>query len=346
MKVFYSEAHREHDPPFEVFDGGIQAPALERPERMDRVLTALRSTDWAEILPPTDYGHGPIRAVHAGDYLEYLRTAFERWITEGGEIKGPEQEKPMMIPATFPPRRSRGRPESIAGQSGVYTMDLSAPILAGTYRAAYESAQCAVSAAEAASNGDRAVFALCRPPGHHAGRDYCGGYCYLNNAGIAACRLSSRSRVAILDIDYHAGNGTQDMFYESPEVLTISIHADPAYHYPWFMGYTDEIGGGLGRGFHRNFPLPAGTSDADYLKVLDAATALIRSFNPLALVLAAGMDIHAGDPLGDFDISTEAIREIGLRIAALDLPTVVCMEGGYNTAALGETIVALLSAFE
>jgi acetoin utilization deacetylase AcuC-like enzyme len=351
MKVFYSEAHRGHEPPFEIFDGGIKEPVFEHPGRMDRVLSALGKTGWAEILPPGDDGLDPILAVHAGDYVDYLSTAFERWIEEGGEVKGLAQaETPVVIPATFPPRRSRGRPASITGQSGYYTMDLSAPIVAGTYQAAYQAAQCAVSAAEAlsaagAGGGERAVFALCRPPGHHAGRDYCGGYCYFNNASIAARRLSSSHRVAILDVDYHAANGTQDIFYESAEVLTLSIHADPAHHYPSFAGYADETGAGAGLGFHRNFPLPAGTGDSGYLTALDQALEQVARFNPSALVLSAGMDIYAGDPLGDFEVTSDAIRAIGRSIAGLHLPTVVCMEGGYNTEALGDNMVGLLSAF-
>ncbi|MBI3243831.1 MAG: histone deacetylase family protein [Chloroflexi bacterium] len=346
MKVFYSEAHRAHNPPFEIFEGGVKIPVFECPERMDRVLAALRKTVWAEIAPPEDFGLEPIRAVHADDYLQYLENAFADWKREGGQSGGPEFDSPLVMPATFPPRRwSNKRPTSLAGRSGFYTIDLNAPIVAETYQAALMSANCALSGAKAIVSGERVAFALCRPPGHHAGRDNCGGYCYLNNAAIAARWLSKHGKVAILDIDYHGGNGTQDIFYESAEVLTISIHADPNWEYPFFAGYADEAGAGAGLGYHRNFPLPPHTDDTHYLEALGEAIGLIRKFNPAHLVISAGMDIYKGDPLGKFDVTTDGIREIGQRIEGMGLPTLVVMEGGYNNEALGENVVGLLSAF-
>jgi acetoin utilization deacetylase AcuC-like enzyme len=223
--------------------------------------------------------------------------------------------------------------------------DLSAPIMAGTYQAALASANCALSGAKAIAEGERVAFALCRPPGHHAGRSFCGGYCYFNNASTAADWLSKMGKVAILDIDYHAGNGTQDIFYERGDVLTISIHADPDTAYPSFCGYADETGAGKGSGLHRNFPLPAGTNDKRYLSTLDEAIALIQSFDPEYLVLSAGMDLYSGDPLGKFKVTRDGIHKIGTRIAQLGLSTLVVMEGGYNNDALGENIAALLGEF-
>jgi acetoin utilization deacetylase AcuC-like enzyme len=215
----------------------------------------------------------------------------------------------------------------------------------GTYQAALSSANCALSGAKAIAGGERAAFALCRPPGHHAGRSYCGGYCYLNNAAIAANWLTSYGKVAVLDIDYHAGNGTQDIFYERGDVLTLSIHADPDGEYPAFCGYADETGAGRGSGLHRNFPLPPGTEDASYLSTLGEAIALIKSFSPDFLVLPTGMDLYAGDPLGQFHVTREGIRQIGERLAALGLPALIVMEGGYNNNALGENITTLLENF-
>jgi acetoin utilization deacetylase AcuC-like enzyme len=223
--------------------------------------------------------------------------------------------------------------------------DLSAPIIDGTYRAALGSANCALSGAKAIAEGEKSAFALCRPPGHHAGKSFCGGYCYLNNAAIAANWLSSLGKVALLDIDYHAGNGTQDIFYERGDVLTLSIHADPDGEYPAFCGYADETGAGQGSGLHRNFPLSDGTDDSQYLSVLAEALGLVLSFAPAFLVLSAGMDLYAGDPLGKFKVTQEGIRQIGKRIAALELPTLIVMEGGYNNAALGENITTLLENF-
>jgi acetoin utilization deacetylase AcuC-like enzyme len=222
-------------------------------------------------------------------------------------------------------------------------MDLSACIVEGTYKAALASANCALSAAQVvAEGGERSAFGLCRPPGHHAGKDYAGGYCFINNASVAANWLSAKGRVALLDIDYHAGNGTQDIFYDRDDVLTISIHADPHFEYPNFIGHADERGRGRGFGFHHNFPLQKGTDDVDYLAALDKAMALIRNFKPLYLVVSAGMDIYAEDPLGTIKVTTNGIGEIGKRIASLGIPTAIIMEGGYANEALGKNILALL----
>jgi acetoin utilization deacetylase AcuC-like enzyme len=225
-------------------------------------------------------------------------------------------------------------------------MDLSACIVEGTYQAAIASANCALSAAEAMINGKRSAFALCRPPGHHAGKDYAGGYCFINNASVAANWLSMKGKVALLDVDYHCGNGTQDIFYERADVLTISLHADPNFEYPYYAGYANEAGTGAGLGFHKNIPLEKGTDDARYLQALEEALMLIRKFEPNYLVVSAGMDIYADDPLGTIKVSTEGIGEIGKRISALGLPTVIMMEGGYNNEALGRNIVRFLGEFE
>jgi acetoin utilization deacetylase AcuC-like enzyme len=222
-------------------------------------------------------------------------------------------------------------------------MDLSACIVAGTYQAALASANCALSAAQAVAEGsERSAFGLCRPPGHHAGRDYAGGYCFINNAAVVANWLASKGTVAILDVDYHCGNGTQDIFYERADVLTISIHADPDYEYPSYIGYEDERGLNQGLGYHHNLPLPAGTGDDAYVEVLGRALQRIREFKPAYLVVSAGMDIYADDPLGKIKVTTAGIGKIGAQIASLEIPTVVIMEGGYNNDALGRNMLAFL----
>lgn len=339
MKVFYTDTHRRHDPSFEVFDGGLRVPYLENPDRMDRILDALRSADWAEICEPSEFGLDLIRAVHDDDYLDFLASAWTDWLASE------PKDSSTLIPATFALRRHPRRPKSLLGRAGYYIMDLSACIVEGTYEASLASVNCALSAAQSTVNGLSSTFALCRPPGHHAGKDYAGGYCFINNPAVAANWLSTKGRVAVLDVDYHAGNGTQDIFYERDDVLTISIHADPDFEYPHFIGFADERGEGRGRGFHRNFPLPAGTGDAEYLGTLDQAIGLIRQFNPAYLVVSAGMDIYADDPLGTIKVTTKGIAEIGKRIAALDLATVIVMEGGYANDALGRNVVAFLSSF-
>ncbi len=339
MKVYYSEAHRRHEPAFEVFDGGLRTPYMENPDRMDRILNALQQTEWAEIIEPENFGLDPIYAVHDKEYLDFLASCWTEW------LESEAKDKSTLLPSTFALRRHPQKPASLLGRAGYYMMDLSACIVEGTYDAALASAHCALSAAEVIANGDRSAFALCRPPGHHAGRDYAGGYCFINNAAVAAHWLSSKGKVALLDVDYHCGNGTQDIFYERKDVLTISIHADPNFEYPYYAGFASETGIGEGLGYHRNFPLEKGSDDERYLLALEEALGLIRNFAPRYLVVSAGMDIYADDPLGTIKVTTEGIGEIGKRISALDLPTVVVMEGGYNNEALGRNIVKFLSPF-
>src|SRR5574339_220249 len=256
MKVYYSEAHRQHQPPFEVFDGGLRVPYMESPERMDRILAALRKTGWAEVVEPKDFGLGPIYAVHDKEYVDFLDSSWAEWLVTAAEDPQSSVDLSTLLPATFALRRHPQKPTSLLGRAGYYLMDLSACIVEGTYAAALASANCALSAAEAVANGERAGFALCRPPGHHAGKDYAGGYCFLNNASAAAHWLSAKGKVALLDVDYHCGNGTQDIFYERDDVLNISIHADPDFEYPHYAGFANETGCGKGLGFHRKFPLP------------------------------------------------------------------------------------------
>ncbi len=348
MKIFYSETHRQHSPTFEVFDGGQRVPYLESPERMDRILNALRKTDWAEFEEPHDFGLDPIRAVHSDAYLTFLASAWTEWLAASPETST-ASDKTALLPATFAAKRDQ-MPESILGKAGFFLLDLSVPVVEGTYAASLASANCALSAAEAIASNSSFIlhpssFALCRPPGHHAGREIAGGYCFLNNAAIAAQWLTRFGRVAILDVDYHAGNGTQDIFYARSDVLTISIHADPSFEYPYYAGYATETGEGAGIGFHRNYPLPAGTNDAAYLQTLDQALTVIADYLPSSLVVSLGMDTYESDPLGSFKITREGIGEIGQRIAALKLPTAIIMEGGYNNNALGENVVAFLQNF-
>ena len=337
MKVYYSEAHRKHEPPFEVFDGGLRTPYMENPDRMDRILNALRGTDWAEIVEPKDFGLEPIYAVHDHDYVDFLASCWTEWLASEAE------DKSTLLPATFALRRYPPKPTSLLGRAGYHMMDLSACIVEGTYAAALASAHCALSAAEIVANGERRAFALCRPPGHHAGKDYAAGYCFINNASVAANWLSAQGKVAVLDVDYHCGNGTQDIFYDRADVLTISMHADPNFEYPYYAGYAHETGAGAGEGFHKNFPLEKGADDARYLSTLDQALTLVREFDPRCVVISVGMDIYAEDPLGKIKVSTEGIGEIGRRISALDQPTVFVMEGGYNNEALGRNLVEFLS---
>jgi acetoin utilization deacetylase AcuC-like enzyme len=342
MKVFYSETHSMHNPPFEILDGGERVPSFETSQRIDSILFSLKAAQDFSLASPDDFGMEPIRAVHDQGYLEFLQTAYSQWINESANY-----EHSALTPATFPPGGIGKIPKSVLGKAGHYMMDLSAPIGAHTFDAAYQAAQCALSGARNLINGSRSTFALIRPPGHHAGPANCGGYCYLNNAAISANYLcATEHKVAILDVDYHAGNGTQEIFYDRKDVFTISIHADPDEEYPYYLGYLAEIGRGEGLGFHRNFPLPLGSADQGYLTALDQAMELIRDYQPDFLVVSLGLDLAKGDPLGKFQITDDGIGQIGKAIANIKLPTLIVLEGGYDIPNLGSRVVRFLENFK
>jgi acetoin utilization deacetylase AcuC-like enzyme len=244
-------------------------------------------------------------------------------------------------------RRRPLRLDRIDAKLGRFAMDACAPIAAGTWEAAYWNAQTALSALDAVLAGDRAAFALCRPPGHHAGPDYVGGYCYLNTAAIAAeaALAAGRKRIAILDVDYHHGNGTQDIFWNRADVLFVSIHADPVTDYPYFWGHADEIGEGAGEGTTLNLPLPRGTKLPEYKAALSIALDRIAAFAPDLLICSYGADTYAGDPISHFAVETGDYAVIARRVASLRLPTLIVMEGGYAVDRLGENVASFLSGF-
>ncbi|HJZ45691.1 MAG TPA: histone deacetylase family protein [Roseiflexaceae bacterium] len=354
MITIFSPDHTLHDAPHEFLDGKL-IPPHESPMRTSMILDALERAGIGPIQPPRAFDLSPIRAVHADDYLDYLANAYEAWIAAGGDAAA-------VLPSTLAVRWMSRRSVGPLVAPGYYSFDLSAPIVAGTYRAARAAADVALTGAARLLEGQALVYALCRPPGHHAGRDLYGGYCYLNNAAIAAQYLGVGSwdlgdgdeaqlptptsqlphRVAVLDIDFHHGNGTQQIFYERDDVLFVSIHADPAREYPYFAGYADERGAGAGAGFNLNFALEAGVTNARYLDVLEQALAAIAAFAPRFLVLSAGFDTFGGDPIGDFALTADAYPLIGRQIAALGMPTLIVQEGGYAVSALGENVVGLL----
>ena len=332
MKVVYSPTHQRHAPVQEWTREGY-VPYFECPERAERILQQLQTAPGFEIVLPQTYAPELLLIIHDPGYLHFLEKVYPAWVAAGEPASG-------VMPVTF--AQGGRKPADLVNQAGYYCFDTT-PIVGGTYEAALAAAHCALSAADLIKAGERAAYDLCRPPGHHAARALCGGYCYLNNAALAAARLGGR--VALLDIDYHHGNGTQEIFYHSDQVLFISLHADPNYAYPFFWGYADEYGAGKGKGFTRNLPLPAGTDDARYLEALDQALAPIRNFAPDFLVISAGFDLLAGDPLGDFAVSLEGLKRIGERLADLRLPSLIVQEGGYNLGNLGRAALALLGAF-
>ena len=338
MRVIYTPLHELHATKGLVVDG---CPFIteEIPARAEIILSALESTNLVIIPEPIDHGLEPILAVHDANFVTYLRTAFGKNAAYFGD------DQPI-LPHAFPIRPTCQKPTSFLGQRGYYVFGAGTPILEGTWQAAYWSVQCALTAADSVrAGGDNFAFALCRPPGHHAAWDYYGGSCFLNNAAAVARYLANGVRVAILDIDYHHGNGTQDIFYQDPEVMFCSLHAHPNDDYPYYWGDSNEHGEGPGEGTNWNWPLPQKTDDREYLKTLEKALDAIEVFSPEYLVVSAGFDIVQGDPVGGFSITPTGLHQIGKNIANLDLPTVIVQEGGYLLESLGDSSVSFLSAF-
>ena len=333
MKCFWDERQRTHTPSGEFFNGAMHPPA-EHPGRVDAILQAIGPTQ-----APTDRGMEPLLRVHAADYLDFLRTAHDEWRAAGREGDA--------FPYTFPVVGRRplnlSRIDALLGR---FSFDTSTPIAAGTWDAAYWAAQTAVAAADSVIGGERSAFALCRPPGHHAGADYLGGYSYLSNAAIAAEHAAtSGRRVAILDVDYHHGNGTQDIFYDRSDVAFASIHADPATDYPFFWGHSDEAGAGEGKGATLNLPLPRGTDWSGYAPALAQALDRVERHGPDLLIVSYGADTYEGDPISHFKLNTSDYAPMARRIASLGVPTTIVMEGGYAVEALGQNVAEFLGGF-
>ncbi|NWG92981.1 MAG: histone deacetylase family protein [Parvularculaceae bacterium] len=337
MKAYFAEEQRRHYPESHLVNG-VFHPNPEHPGRVDLLLEGARSAGCA-IERPADCGLDPILAVHEERYVRFLKTAHERW----RRIKGAATS---VTPNIHPVSRGNHYPDSVVAQAGWHMLDSGAPIAEFTYEGARWSAACAVGAADAVLAGERAAYALCRPPGHHARQDAAAGFCYFNNTAIAATRLRSRhARVAVIDVDLHHGNGTQDIFYERDDVLTISIHADPTRFYPFFWGSDGERGSGAAEGFNVNYPLPRGSGDAAFLAALDAALIRVGDFAPGALVVALGLDAFEGDPFGGLSVTTGGFGRIGEKIAGAGLPTAIIQEGGYLCDDLGRNLAAFLLGF-
>jgi acetoin utilization deacetylase AcuC-like enzyme len=334
MRIFWDERQRLHSPEKELHNGAFE-PFAEQPSRADAILASLGPAE-----TPPDRGEGPLLRVHPRDYLDFLRTAHAEW----REARRPGDAAGYVWPVV------RRRPlvlDRIDAKLGRYSMDASTPIAEGTWESAYWSAQSVLAATEAVLAGERSAFALCRPPGHHAGADYAGGYCYLNGAAIAAEAAldAGHRRVAILDIDYHHGNGTQDIFYERSDVFFASIHADPATDYPFYWGHADETGQGEGEGTTLNLPLPRGAALREFEPALSQALAAISAFGAEMLICSFGADTYEGDPISFFTLRTSDYAGIARRVAGLGLPTAILMEGGYAVEALGANVVAFLGGF-
>lgn len=338
MKTVFSDDHNLHDGLLDPRGNEWQQSA-ECPARANNIVSAIRDQGFGEILTPQRYPDGHITRIHHPDYVAFLESAWDEW--ERSDEIGVNAR-----PDTFVGAGMRlVETACIVGKLGRYSFDATSPFVAGTWQAVRSAANVALTAAELVRGPDKLAFAACRPPGHHATADYCGGYCYLNNNSLAAQSFldGGAKRIAILDVDYHHGNGTQTIFYARNDVLTISLHADPKVEYPFFLGYADEPGDGQGHGFNINYPLPFGTDWDSYRIALDDALQQLARFSPDALVVALGLDTFAGDPTTFFDISTAEFLQMGRAIGTLGLPTLVVLEGGYSLEWIGTNTINFLT---
>jgi len=329
MRCFWDERQRAHAPAAEFFNGKLH-PAAEHVGRVDAILAAIGRTE-----APADSGLEPLLRVHSRDYLDLLRDAHRDWLAAGREGDA--------FPYTFP--IVGRRPLDLAridAQLGQHSFDTSTPIGPGTWDACYWSAQTGLAGLAAVLGRDRYAFAFTRPPGHHAGRDYLGGYSYLNHAAICAeaALAAGQRRIAILDVDYHHGNGTQDIFGGRDDVFFVSIHADPSTDYPFFWGHADESGGNI-----LNLPLPRATGWSAYAPALTQGIDWLAKHEPDLLIVSYGADTHEADPISYFELKTSDYGPMARRIASMNLPTLIVMEGGYAVEALGANVAAFLGGF-
>lgn len=347
MRAFYHPDQALHDPQQYMRFGKVVAPK-DLPERTERLLGALAKHGIAPERPAA-HGTDPILKIHDAGFVHFLETVWDRWQKLPAE-RGPEawaNTFPYWSGRTDESVRPPCRPTGLMGQAGWYLGDLSVPVGEHCWQSTLRSAETAVSAADAVLAGESAVYALCRPSGHHARADRASGFCYINNTAVAAQRLRSKfGKVAILDVDAHHGDGTQQIFYRRDDVLTISVHADPTDYYPFFTGYADERGNGPGEGFNLNLPLAHGTGGAAMDAAVDAAGKAIRDFGAEALVVALGYDAHKDDPIGVLKLEASDFGTIGKKVKAFGLPTLVVQEGGYAIEAIGDCLDAFLGGFK
>ncbi len=343
MITFFSEQHVQHAPQHEFFRGE-RVPCFESPARARFVQQQLMARGHVLREPGTD--SRPVLAlIHTSRYLAFLEGAWADWLA-----LEPGNADRQPFPSVWPVRSLRAdvEPANFTARLGLYSMDNGSPLCAGTWAAAKAGADAAVSATRLLRAGEHAVFCATRPPGHHAGADFMGGYCFLNNAAVAAQALRTQGcrRVAVLDVDYHHGNGTQSLFYERADVLFVSLHGDPRTEYPFYLGHADETGRGAGEGFNLNLPLPAGSAASTWFEALEVACARIAQHGADALVVSLGLDTFAGDPISTFALQADDFSRLGQRLSRLGMPTIFVLEGGYAAAELGENAVNVIEGFE
>ena len=347
MLTIHNPLHHLHQGRHEMFRGRL-VPCHETPQRLDHVLAELQRRSLGPLRTPVDDVEGLAAALaqlHSPRYLHFIEHAWSEWIALD-PLNATRDALPSVWPA--PGMRLDALPDSFAARIGLFSFDAGTPLTSGSWAAARAGAACAItSAREVASQRVRSAFALTRPPGHHAGPAFFGGYCFLNNAALAAQALrdGGAQRVAVLDVDYHHGNGTQAIFYERSDVLTVSIHGDPRTEYPFFLGHADERGAGAGEGFNLNLPLPRGTGFTRWREALHSGLAAIRAFGADALVVSLGVDTFEGDPISGFLLRSPDYLRVGHDIASANLATVFVFEGGYAVDEVGINTVNVLEGF-
>ncbi|MEO3387097.1 histone deacetylase family protein [Mesorhizobium sp. CAU 1741] len=341
MKTIFSPRHARHSGNLELC-GNELVPAFEKPSRAEIIRKRIDAIGLGPVDEPIEHDLAVAAKVHDPAYLDFLPTVYPEWEKSG--------RTGTALPFVWPTRGLRGDvvPQAIDARLGYYSFDAGATFVKGTWEAVKSSHDTALTAARLLHAGERAAFALCRPPGHHAGRAFMGGYCYINNAAVAAQWLldNGAGRVSILDIDYHHGNGTQQIFYARSDVQVVNLHADPLVEYPHFLGHADERGEGGGEGFNHNFPMPFGTRFGDWSAALDKGCELVASHAPDVLVVSLGVDTFERDPISSFKLKSADYLRIGSRIAKLGLPTLFVMEGGYAVDEIGVNAVGVLTGFE
>ena len=338
MKAVYTLRHRLHHPERELEGSAFQQP-FEHPGRAEVIRAALAADTRFELVAPDEWGKAPIEAVHDPGLVAFLETAWQDYQIERRAAHDVIPDL-FAMPALREGMAPVGEPASITARLGWWCFETTTPIMQTTYEAARSSVDVALSAAALVTGGERVAYGLCRPPGHHAARAAYGGYCFFNNAAVVAEHhvRTSGAKVTVLDVDYHHGNGTQQIFYERDDVQFVSLHGDPVRAYPYLTGHAEEVGGGKGRGTTSNFPLAAATSDAGYLVALAAACDLIAAFEPSMLVVSLGVDTYFLDPISDLALTADGFEACGRMVAGLGVPTVVVQEGGYADDDLGENV--------
>lgn len=339
MKVVYSEGHRSHDPQTFIHRGRIvQSP--ERPERADMLLSsAIGAGHEALEASPTDASI--LSRVHTARYLDFLENGIDEWLAL-------PQAGPEIVPNTHPNRFASHYASHIVARAGFHQADTACPIGRGTWPAARSSIDVALNVSDLIARGERRSYGLCRPPGHHACTEMAWGFCYLNNVATLAesLRMKGVERVAILDIDIHHGNGTQQIFYDRSDVLTVSVHANPDGFPVFFSGYADEIGFGAGEGSNLNLPLDHGSDNAAFVSAIEAGIRRIGDYGPDVLLVSLGLDAYRGDPLSVFDVTTDGFRYAAEAIKAFNKPIAILQEGGYPCPELGDNLAAFLGSIE